>query len=176
MNALEPGALRFAVLDLRFNGGGDYTNTLRFTKELPRRIAADGKLFIVTDNATFSAAIVTMARAKHFAGARAVVVGEHVGDRERFWAESGAPLELPNSKILVFFATGYHDWGRGCQWSDIARCFWLNLAYDVPAGSLAPDKPLAWRFADYRNGVDTVMKEIVREAADRAASPPASGG
>jgi hypothetical protein len=161
---LAPASLRYAILDLRFNGGGDYTETLRFTRELPRRVADDGKLFILTDNSTFSAALVTMARAKHFAGTRAVVLGERVGDRERFWAEAGAPIELPNSKTFVFFATGYHDWNEGCGWKDWARCFWLNYAFDVPAGDLSPKSPMAWRFEDYRKGVDTVLEEALRQA------------
>lgn len=171
LEGLEPASLKYAILDLRFDGGGDYTNTLSFTKELPTRIAADGKLFILTDNATFSAAVVTTARARHFGGTRAAIIGERVGDRERFWAESGKPVELPNSKILVFFATGYHDWNEGCGVSDLMRCFWLNLAFDVPAGSLAPDKAIAWKFADYRNGVDTVMEEVVARAAALPRAP-----
>jgi hypothetical protein len=175
VDALGPASLRYAILDLRFNGGGDYTNTLRFTKELPKRIAPDGKLFILTDNATFSAALVTMARAKHFGGARSVVLGERVGDRERFWAEAGAPIELPNSKIHVFFATGYHDWNEGCGWKDVTRCFWLNLPFDVPAGDLAPKHLQAWRFADYRNGVDTVMEDALRQARAIAKAGDATG-
>jgi hypothetical protein len=163
--ALKPGALRYAVLDMRFDGGGNYFKTLDFTRGLPGRIAGDGRLFILTDNATFSAALVTTARAKHFAGARATVVGERVGDRERFWAESGKPIELPHSRILVFFATGYHDWQTGCGLADLTRCFLPNYPYDVPAGSLAPDRGIAWKFADYRRGVDTVMEEVVRMAA-----------
>ncbi len=165
VDAIKPESLRYAILDLRFNGGGNYVETLRFTKELPKRIARDGKLFILTDHATFSAAVVTAARAKYFGGTRSLILGEQLGDRERFWAESGTPLELPNSKILVFFATGYHDWNGGCQWKDLARCFWINILFDVPAGSLAPDKTIAWRFADYRNGIDTVMEEALKERA-----------
>ncbi len=165
VDAIEPASLRYAILDLRFDGGGNYMNTLRFTRELPRRIAPDGKLFLLTDNATFSAAIVTLARAKYFGGARAVIVGERIGDRERFWAESGAPLKLPNSKIMVFFATGYHDWHDGCGWKDLTRCFWLNLPFDVPAGNLSPAKVVAWRFEDYQRGVDTVMEEVLKMAA-----------
>jgi len=161
---LQPRSLRYAILDLRFNGGGNYTETLTFTKELPKRIAADGKLYILTDHATFSAALVTLARAKHFAGDRAVILGERSGDRERFWAESGKPLVLPNSKIMVFYATGYHDWNEGCGVKDWARCFWLNWAFDVPAGDLGPKSPMAWRFADYRNGVDTVLEDALRQA------------
>jgi len=93
-----------------------------------------------------------------------VILGERSGDRERFWAESGKPLVLPNSKINVFYATGYHDWNEGCALKDWRRCFWLNWAFDVPAGDLGPKAPMAWRFADYRNGVDTVLEEALRQA------------
>jgi len=101
-----------------------------------------------------------------------MVLGERVGDRERFWAESGTPLELPNSKILVFFATGYHDWNEGCQWKDLARCFWINIRLDVPAGNLSPETPIAWRFSDYREGVDTVMEEVLKRAGQLIRKEP----
>ena len=160
MAPIAPGTLKFAVLDLRFNGGGDYTKTLTFTKELPKKVAADGKIYILTDHGTFSAALVTAARAKYFAGDRAVILGERLGDRLQFWAEAGSPIVLPNSKIRVFFATGYHDWEHGCGWSDLGRCFWLNYPFAVPAGDLAPKKPVAWKFADYRAGRDTVLDSL----------------
>lgn len=160
MATIAPGTLKFAVLDLRFNGGGDYTKTLAFTKELPKKVAADGKVYILTDHGTFSAALVTAARAKYFAGDRAVILGERLGDSLQFWAEAGSPIILPNSKIRVFFATGYHDWERGCGWSDAGRCFWLNVPFQVPAGDLAPRKPMAWKFADYREGRDTVLEAV----------------
>ena len=160
MSTVEPGTLRFAVLDLRFNGGGDYTKTLAFTKDLPKKVAPDGKVYILTDHGTFSAALVTTARAKYFAGSRAVILGEKLGDRGQFWAEAGSPIVLPNSKIRVFFATGYHDWEHGCGWNDVSRCFWLNVPYDVPAGDLAPKEPVAWKFADYRAGRDTVLSTL----------------
>ena len=160
MSTVAPATLRFAVLDLRFNGGGDYTKTLAFTKELPKKVAPDGKIYILTDHGTFSAALVTTARAKYFAGSRAVILGEKLGDRSRFWAEAGSPIVLPNSKIRVFFATGYHDWEDGCGWSDLPRCFWLNLPFGVPAGDLSPRKPQAWKYADYRAGRDTVLELV----------------
>ena len=162
LDAIKPASLRYAILDMRFDGGGDYTNTLGFTKELPKRIAPDGKLFILTDNTTFSAAIVTTARAKYFGGSRAVILGERVGDRERFWAEGGKAIELPNSRIHIYFATGYHDWNDGCGWKDLGRCFWVNIPFDVPAGSLSPKQSTPWRFADYRAGVDTVLEEALK--------------
>jgi hypothetical protein len=160
LHDISPETLRYAILDLRFDGGGDYTKTLGFTKQLPKRIAADGKLIILSSNHTFSAAIVTLARAKYFGGARSVVMGERAGDSEQFWAESAEDLVLPNAKIHVYYATGYHDWAAGCH--DLTRCFWVNLLFDVPAGSLAPNVPLAWRFADYRINIDTVFEAAHR--------------
>ena len=85
---------------------------------------------------------------------------QKLGDRGQFWAEAGSPIVLPNSKIRVFFATGYHDWEHGCGWNDVSRCFWLNVPYDVPAGDLAPKQPVAWKFADYRAGRDTVLSTL----------------
>lgn len=155
LEGIAPGSLRYAILGMRFDGGGNYMKTLRFTRQLPKRVAADGKLVILTNNATFSAGIVTMARAKYFGGSRTTVMGERVGDREQFWAESAAPLVLPNSGIRVFYATGYHDWASGC--GEFSRCFWPNVLLDVPAGSLTPDVKMAWKFSDYVAKRDTVF-------------------
>jgi hypothetical protein len=171
---IAPGSLRYAILDLRNDGGGNYTKTLGFTKQLPKRLAADGKLIILTNNETFSAAIVTVARAKYFAGSRAIIVGEHVGDREQFWAESAAPLVLPNSKIRMYYATGYHDWEKGCP--DFNRCFWPNVLLDVPAGSLAPVVTVGWRFSDYAAYKDTAFEEALKLARASGRTTSVQGG
>ena len=171
---IEPASLRYAIVDLRFDSGGNYMTTLSFSKQLPKKLAPDGKLFILTNEATFSAAIVTLARLKYFAGGRAMIVGEHVGDREQFWAENAEPLVLPNSKIYVSYATGYHDWAAGCH--DTSRCFWLNFLFDVPAGSLAPDVKVAWRFADYRENRDTVLEAALKFAKSSTIDAPRPAG
>jgi hypothetical protein len=162
-------SLRYAVVDLRNNGGGNYMEATTFAKELPKRVAPDGKVFILTNAHTFSAAIVTAARLRYFAGERSVMLGEHVGDAEQFWAESAARIVLPNSKIAVNYATGYHDWANGCGWKDWDRCFWFNFAYDVPAKTLAPDVVVPWKWADYARGVDSVMEEVGRRVKAQAA-------
>jgi hypothetical protein len=146
---------RRVVLDLRFNAGGDYTKTVDFTRDLPRHIAADGRLWLLVGNDTFSAGIVTLARAKYFAGDRARIVGERVGDRDRFWAERGQSLRLRNSGIVVDYATALHDWVNGCR--SPARCFWLNFFHGVAAGDLAPETVIGWRFADFAAGRDTLL-------------------
>jgi hypothetical protein len=62
-------------------------------------------VIVITDNTTFSAAIITTALVKHFAGERAVIVGERPRDRLVFWAEGGQ-MQLPNSKIEIPVSTG----------------------------------------------------------------------
>lgn len=160
--AKEP--IRNAVVDLRFNRGGDYTLTAEFTRRLPELLPRDGKLFILTSANTFSAAISTAARLKYFAGSRAVIIGEAMGDRSRFWGEGGLTL-LPNSKIAVRYTTAFHDWEHGCSLSQIATCFLLNYVYGVPAGDLQPTVMIAPSLADYAAGKDPLMAEITRQLA-----------
>lgn len=152
---------RRIVLDLRFNAGGDYPVVYRALESLAERLAPDGRLAILVDNTTFSAAIIAAALAKHFAAGRAVIVGEKPGDRLAFWAE-GTSIALPNSKIKVNISTGLHDWEKGCRSLD---CWWPNLFYDVAAGSVDPQVPVAWRFEDYRRGVDPVLARALRPGA-----------
>ena len=67
-------------------------------------------------------------------------------------------LDLPNSKLKVTTSTAFHDWAHGCR---ELRCFWPNVRYDVAVGSVDPDVAVAWRFADYRRGVDTVLQRTL---------------
>jgi hypothetical protein len=144
---------RRIVLDLRFNDGGEYPTVYRAIKALPGRLAADGRLMILTDNTTFSGAIIATALARHFAGARATIVGTRAGDDLAFWAE-GNSIELPHSRIRVSTSTGYHDWAHGCR---ELRCYWPNFLHDVAVGSIEPDIPSQWLHSDYRRGIDTVL-------------------
>ncbi|RXT46282.1 hypothetical protein B6S44_26020 [Bosea sp. Tri-44] len=156
--------IRNAVVDLRFNRGGDYTLTADFTRRLPQLLPPNGRLFILTSANTFSAAISTAARLKHFAGVRAILVGEAMGDRPQFWGEGGLTL-LPNAKIAVRYTTAFHDWEHGCNLSQITTCFLLNYVYGVPAGSLQPTVTIVPSFADYAAGKDPVMAEVMRQLA-----------
>ena len=144
---------RRIVLDLRSDAGGDYPTVYRAIRALPRRLAPDGRLDILTDDTTFSAAIITAVLAKHFAGPRAAVIGSAVGDRLEFWAE-GTPATLPNSGIRIGVSTGYHDWAHGCR---RLACWWPDFYYDVAGGDLEPSIRVRWTFADYERGVDTVL-------------------
>ena len=151
--------VRYAIVDLRSSPGGDDTLTSAFARRLPALLPKDGRLFIITGPGTFSAGIITTARLKVFARGRAIIVGESVGDRERFWAEGGTAT-LPNSGLRLRYATALRDLRAGCRLADILVCYWRNDLDGGPAGDLTPHPQTAVRFADYAAGRDPVMDLI----------------
>jgi len=160
IGAAEPiGGWRRIVLDLRFNHGGFEMKTMDFTRSLPRLLIPDGSLWILTGNTTFSAAIITVARAKYFLGPRAHVVGETMGDRNPFWTDGGPPLVLRHSGIEIGHAYFKQDWANGCH--DPVRCNPLQFLYGVAAGNLSPEIAIGWWFADYAAGRDTVLERVM---------------
>ncbi len=144
---------RRIVLDLRFNDGGEYPMVYRAIRRIPERLAPDGGLAILTDETTYSGAIIVAALAKAFTGTRARIFGSRAGDRLAFWAE-GTHIDLPHSKLRIHIATGFHDWANGCR---ELRCYWPNLVRGVAVGSIEPDVPVHWRFGDYARGIDPVI-------------------
>ena len=150
-----PGGWRRMILDLRFNDGGDERKTVDFSRALPNLLGVDGHLWILTGNATFSAAIITVARARHFLGSRAHIIGEAVGDHEPFWTDGGPPLVLRNSGIAIGHAFFKQDWATGCY--EPTLCNPLQWLYGVAAGDLSPEVKVGWSFADYAAGRDTVL-------------------
>lgn len=154
-NAQPPCAV---ILDLRGDGGGDYTNMWHFTHALPDLIAHDGPIAVLTDAATFSAAITSTAFTKDAGGKRVTIIGEPVGDRLVFYAEGGGGT-LPNSKFSLSFETGKHDYAHPCRdWHD---CFWLNWLYPVRVDSLQPDIDAPARFSDWNAGHDVAFEDAV---------------
>lgn len=141
------------IVDLRANTGGDYTLTAAFSRRLPEVVGPEARIRVLTGPDTFSAAISTLARLKHFGGDRVEIVGRPVGDFTAFWGEGGR-LTLPHSRISLRYATAFHDWGQGCGLAQIGRCFWLNYLYGVAGGELSPTVPVRFTFADYRAGRD----------------------
>lgn len=155
------GSLDYLVLDFRLHDGGDYTKSIGFAKAAPKVVAEDGDVYIITGPNTFSAGIVTAAMLKYNSGDRAIIVGEHMGDREQFWAERGSNFQLPNSSYYINYATGYHDWEAGCKGGPY--CFTMNEMFEVPAGSLAPEVALSQDFDSYARGEDVVMDWIAAQ-------------
>ncbi len=156
----ETKSVQNVIVDLRFNGGGNYVLAADFARRLPTVLPPNGKLYVLTSANTFSAAISTAARLKYFAEGRAVLVGEPVGDRSQHWGEGGVTV-LPNSQIAIRYTTAYHDWERGCGLWEITTCFLLNYVYAVPAGDLQPAVPIAPTFTDYVSGKDVAVIEVM---------------
>lgn len=158
VDPLPEGSLRYLVVDLRANGGGDFTHFVDVAARLPGKVTDDGTVYIVVGPQTFSAGLMGAALLKHHGGARALIVGTPMGDRERFWAEWGTPFRLPNSGFRIVYTTGYHDWADGC--AGHPYCFPQVLKLGVAAGSLTPDLAIEPDYADYAAGRDVVMEAI----------------
>ncbi len=160
--SIETNNIQNLIIDLRLNGGGNYLQQAAFSKIIPKSF--DGKIFIITGYGTFSAGICTAARLKYYSEGKSVIVGQEIGDRLRFWAE-GKQFRLPNSRIRIRAATGYHDWEN----NKIIpfKTFWLNLFFGVPAKNLNPDIPVDNNFIDYKNGNDKIMYEINQHLHNR---------
>jgi hypothetical protein len=150
------------IFDLRYDDGGDYTNTYRFARELPRLTPPAGRVLMLTGPATFSAGISTAAFVKHAAEERAVILGEPVGDRLQFYSEGGQAC-LPNHPLCVVYQTGKHDYQHACD--DWTVCFWLNHFFELRVKSLDPDELVPLSFKDWRAGVDPVLDRAMTLAA-----------
>ena len=153
LRAHKPCAI---IFDLRGNGGGDYTNMWRFTHNLPE--LTTGRIFVLTDAMTFSAAITTTAFTKEAGGDRVTIIGEPVGDRLAFYAEGGNAV-LPNSKFSLSYETGKHDYAHPCR--DWHNCFWLNWLYPVRVKTLQPDILAPMTFRDWNAGRDIAYETAV---------------
>ena len=154
------------ILDLRGDGGGDYTNAWHFTHVLPNLLAPGGHIFVLTNSQTFSAAITVAAFVKDAGGGRVTIIGEPVGDRLSFFSE-GNKACLSNLKVCVYPQTAKHDYQHPCDnWHE---CFWLNWLYPVRVKSLQPDIVVPLRFEDWNTGHDAAY-----ETARRLAMHPAS--
>ncbi len=160
---------RFAIVDLRSDPGGSYPVTAAFTRDLPALIPQNGKVFILTSANTFSAGLITAARLKFFAGHRGEIVGEPMGDRPQFWAEAATRIVLPNSRLRIGYATGYHDWQNGCSLARIFICYPPNYVFGIAAGDLTPAIPVSWSFADYLAGRDSAVEKVLKLTADSPA-------
>jgi hypothetical protein len=150
------------ILDLRFDGGGDYTLTYDFAHRLPDALKPGGRIYVLTGPAEFSAGITTAAFVKDAGGARVMLLGEPVGDRLAFFAEGGRGC-LPNFHLCLNYQTGKHDYGAPCTDWDV--CYWLNLLYPVRVKTLEPDEHIAMTFADWRAGRDPVFARALALAS-----------
>jgi hypothetical protein len=145
------------VVDLRFNEGGNFFNVLALATELVKMTEPSGRIYVITGNATNSAAIAFTALLKSGAPSRTKIIGEPISDHEWFWSEGGT-LKAPASGLPLRYTDGYHDWKNGC--SDLKECYWPVVFHGTKAGSLQPDITVPLTYASYVRGDDPVMDAI----------------
>jgi hypothetical protein len=149
---------RQVVLDLRLNQGGNFTRTASFMKELPTLTDSIEHVYALTSAWTFSAGIVSLALLEEHGGDKVTIVGEPVGDRMRIWAEGGE-MELPNSKQVVGYSTGLHDYTRPCTGEP--GCFWVMYFFPTHLQTLEPDVPVPYTFDDYISLRDPALDRVI---------------
>jgi hypothetical protein len=152
---------RTIVLDMRFDQGGNFTKTASLMKNLTNLSESIEHVYVLTSAWTFSAGNVSIALLMEHGAKKVTLIGEPVGDRIRLWAEGGN-LTLPNSGLVIGFATGLHDYSRSCFGEP--GCFWIMYFYPMHVQSFAPDIRVPYNFDDYADLRDPVL-ERARELA-----------
>jgi len=157
LEGIEKERPKRVIVDLRLNGGGDLSQMRGAFNRMLREEALQkpGSLFVITGQSTFSAGLFHAANLKQQG---ATVVGDLVGDDIDFWAEGGGALELPNSKMRIGAATGFHSYAKieHPEWKD-------KLYLDLSIDTLEPDVPVGMTFADYVRGRDPLLAAISGE-------------
>lgn len=161
LTSAPPDGYDFIALDLRFNPGGDYGNAVNFAKNAAAALSEDGQIYVIVGPDTFSAAIVFAALLKQYSPDQTRIIGQAMGDRPQFWAERGrGAFVLPNSGYWVGYATGFHDWEKGCR-DTHEYCFTPNEKYDADIGSLTLDESMQPSYQDYKSGRDIVLEWVL---------------
>jgi hypothetical protein len=136
------------LIDMRQNGGGDYTLGQRYVIEpiaLRSWLNRPDRLFVAIGAHTFSAG---MSNAAQFhTQTRATLVGTPVGERPNSYQEA-REVHLPNTWLMVRYSTKYYRF--------------------APSGpnEVRPDLLIRTMWTDYRSGRDPVL-DYVLEARQR---------
>ena len=141
------------VLDIRQNPGGDNHNVLRLLSFL-RQPAVDrpGRLFVLTDHVTFSAAANLATQVEQATSAR--FAGQPMAGGLNFWDDVRFVM-LPDYPIPARVG--------------ISTRYWQFAPADDPRLTIDPDIPVASRSADYFGDRDPVL-EAVLDAAEAASA------
>jgi hypothetical protein len=156
---------KYAVLDLRYDWGGDFTEFLGLVKKIPKTIPADGHIYLVTGPNTFSAGLMTATQVKRYAGSWLTIIGADAGDTLRFRAE-GFAVRLPATGIQIYVPTSWDDVGKDCTL--FGDCWPPDKFLLKGVGTLVPDIHVANDWAAYRDGRDLVMNAVLADMAKRA--------
>ena len=150
------------IVDLRTNGGGDYTLTASFMRSLPAQLP-NSTIYVLMSQETFSAGMTSAAFLKQAGGKRVIFVGDWPGDRIRFHGE-GSDFCLPFSGICTTARTAIHDYStRSCR--PFLECDLLDLLYPVAIRTFAPDIYAPLSYASLARGHDPGVDAIIRNMA-----------
>ena len=131
------------VIDLRHNGGGDYTVGLEHLVEPLRRVEfvnKRGHLYVLVGAATFSAA---MNNAAHFRErTAAILVGETIGERPNSYQEP-REVKLPNSRLILRVSTQYYAFVHDSE----------NV--------IRPDRTIIPTWSEFEAGRDPVLEWVL---------------
>lgn len=135
------------VLDLRQNGGGDNHTYVRLLNAV-RSDAIDrpGRLFLLTDRLTFSAAANFSTEVEGSTGA--TFVGEPMGGGLNFW-DDVSQLQLPDLPIPMQVG--------------ISVRYWQKSTPDDPRLTITPQIPVPVLSADYFAGADPVLDAVLAQ-------------
>jgi hypothetical protein len=172
---------KHVVLDMRFNGGGNFLLVRDFMIRWPTR--TPGRFFVLTSRQTFSAAIAAIAYLKQAGGERVTIVGEPVGDRMMFFSD-GLPIRLPHSGRYFLPAVVRMDYRDGCKAYDDCQGAIAQPGRPVAAAALpmlgpvarlpisvptlAPDVAVPWTVDAWREGTDPMMDAVATQLGEPA--------
>jgi hypothetical protein len=131
------------AIDLRQNGGGDYTVGERWLVHPIRDMASinrKGHLFVLIGAVTFSAAMNNAAQFR--AQTAALLIGQTIGEKPNGYAEVRTML-LPNSHLEVHYSTRYYKFSESGE------------------NAVRPDREIVPSWADYKAGRDPVLEWVL---------------
>ncbi len=142
---IDKNPFKRLVVDLRQNGGGDFTRGREYIiNEIKKRDAINrrGRLYVVIGRWTYSAG---MANAADFRKeTNAILVGEPTGGRPNGYQEN-REFMLPNSHLKVWVSTEFYKFSE----------------QETPG--LMPDHRIDPDWPSYRQGRDPVMEWILKQ-------------
>ena len=144
LTAIDGGKPTYVVIDLRQNGGGDFTKPReQLIPQLKQRGYTGKKLFVITGRRTFSAAMVNAIDFRKMLGA--TLVGEPPGEKPNSYQENDE-MVLPRSKIVISYSTRYYTF------------------LEADADAVMPDQLIAPTFEAFGDGRDEPLEWILKAA------------
>jgi tetratricopeptide (TPR) repeat protein len=150
IDLVNEGEVRYLVLDLRHNSGGDGSILPPITQAMLHFTANDpgNRLFVIVGRNTFSAAHLLLADLNRLTDA--IIVGEPSGSRPNHMGEAGW-FVLPYSDVWGIISSQYHQASR----SEDHRVW------------VAPHLPVTLSSAQYFAGRDPAMEQILQLVASQ---------